>query len=56
MNRMRKAALGLVVVAPLVAGGFIAQERATQDGGRLLGQVLDLVQSRFVDSVDEAML
>jgi carboxyl-terminal processing protease len=56
MNRMRKAALGIIVVAPLVAGGFIAQERATQDGGRLLGQVLDLVQSRFVDSVDEAML
>ncbi len=56
MKRMRKAAIGLVIVAPLVAGGFIAQERATQDGGRLLGQVLDLVQSRFVDSVDEAML
>jgi carboxyl-terminal processing protease len=56
MNRFRKAALGVVVVAPLVVGGFVAQERATQDGGRLLGQVLDLVQSRFVDSVDQAML
>jgi carboxyl-terminal processing protease len=56
MNRFRKAALGLVVVAPLVAGGFIAQERATQDGGRLLGQVLDLVQSRYVDSIDESAL
>lgn len=56
MKPIRKLALGVVVVAPLVAGGFIAQERATQDGGRLLGQVLDLVQSRFVDSIDEAML
>jgi carboxyl-terminal processing protease len=56
MNRMRKLALGLVVVAPLAAGGFIAQERASQDGGRLLGQVLDLVQSRFVDSVAEGAL
>jgi hypothetical protein len=56
MKSIRKLALGVVVVAPLVAGGFIAQERATQDGGRLLGQVLDLVQSRFVDSIDEGML
>ena len=56
MNHFRKAALGIVVVAPLVAGAFVAQERATQDGGRLLGQVLDLVQSRFVDSIDAAML
>ncbi|MGQ0647386.1 MAG: S41 family peptidase [Gemmatimonadaceae bacterium] len=56
MNRIRKAALGLVVLAPLVVGGFIAQERATQDGGRLLGQVLDLVQTRYVDSIDGAML
>ncbi len=56
MNRMRKLALGLVVIAPLAAGGFIAQDRATQDGGRLLGQVLDLVQSRFVDSVSESLL
>lgn len=56
MKHMRKIALGLVVAAPLVAGGFVAQERATQDGGRLLGQVLDLVQSRYVDSVDEAAI
>ncbi len=56
MTKYRKVALGIVIVAPLVAGGFIAQERATQDGGRLLGQVLDLVQSRYVDSVDEAAL
>jgi carboxyl-terminal processing protease len=56
MNKYRKVALGIVAIAPLVAGGFIAQDRATQDGGRLLGQVLDLVQSRFVDSLDEGLL
>lgn len=56
MNRYRKAAIGFLVLAPLVTGGFIVQERATQDGGRLLGQVLDLVQSRFVDSISGAML
>ncbi len=56
MNRMRKFALAGVVVVPLVAGAFVAQERQTADGGRLFGQVLDLVQSRFVDSVDAAML
>ncbi len=56
MTHFRKLAIGLVVVAPLAAGAFVAQERATQDGGRLLGQVLDLVQSRFVDSVGETAL
>jgi carboxyl-terminal processing protease len=56
MTQFRKVALGLVFFAPLAVGGFIAQDRATQDGGRLLGQVLDLVQSRYVDSVDEAAL
>ena len=56
MNRIRRFALAGVIVAPLVAGGFIAQERATRDGGRLFGQVLDLVESRYVDSVDAAML
>ena len=56
MNRLRKLALSGVLLAPLVAGAFAVQERATADGGRLFGQVLDLVESRFVDSVDAAML
>ncbi|MGQ0765360.1 MAG: S41 family peptidase [Gemmatimonadota bacterium] len=56
MFRRRTYALALALAAPLVAGAFVAQERATRDGGRLLGQVLDLVQSRFVDSVDESAL
>ena len=56
MNRIRKFALAGVVVVPMVAGAFVVQERTTRDGGRLFGQVLDLVESRFVDSVDAAML
>lgn len=56
MKRFRWYALGIAVAAPLAAGAFVLQDRATQDGGRLLGQVLDLVQSRFVDSMPDADL
>lgn len=52
----RKLAIAGAVLVPLVAGAFVVQERATLDGGRLFGQVLDLVESRYVDSVDTAML
>jgi carboxyl-terminal processing protease len=52
----RKLAIFGAVLVPLVAGAFVVQERATLDGGRLFGQVLDLVESRYVDSVDTAML
>lgn len=56
MPRFRRVALIGVLLAPFVAGGFIVQERATRDGGRLFGQVLDLVSNRFVDSVNTADL
>lgn len=56
MTRIKKLAIGLAFVAPVVAGGFVVQDRASRDGGRLLGQVIDLVQSRFVDSIDDGML
>ena len=56
MNRTRTALLASLVAAPLVVGGFVFQERATADGARLFGQVLDLVSSRFVDTVDAATL
>ena len=42
------AALGAV---PLLAGGWIVQSRTTRDGAQLLGQVMDLVNNRFVDTV-----
>ena len=53
---MRKLAIAGLVLVPLVAGAFVVQDRAGVDGGRLFGQVLDLVESRYVDSVDAAML
>lgn len=56
MNRKRIVLLATTVAAPLLVGGFVVQERATADGARLFGQVLDLVSSRFVDTVGAATL
>ena len=56
MNRKRTALLASLVATPLLVGGFVFQERATADGARLFGQVLDLVSSRFVDTVDTGAL
>ncbi|HEX4934847.1 MAG TPA: S41 family peptidase, partial [Gemmatimonadaceae bacterium] len=53
--KKKLAILGAVLI-PLAAGAFVVQERASLDGGRLFGQVLDLVESRYVDSVDTALL
>ena len=54
-NRRKFALIGLITI-PLLAGGFVAQERSANDGARLLDQVLTIVSSRFVDSVDAAAL
>ena len=51
MTPLKKAALVGAILAPVVAGAFVYQDREVADGGRLFGQVLDLVQHRFVDSV-----
>src|SRR5687767_11752033 len=56
MNRTRTALVAGIIAAPLLAGGFVVQERATANGARLFGQVLDLVSSRFVDTVNATML
>ncbi|MBA2707232.1 MAG: S41 family peptidase [Gemmatimonadaceae bacterium] len=56
MSTRRKLALATLVAAPLLVGGFVAQERDTRDGARLLDQVLTIVSGRFVDSVDAAAL
>ncbi|MEO8192661.1 MAG: S41 family peptidase [Gemmatimonadales bacterium] len=56
MSNRRKLLLFGIVAAPLLAGGFIAQDKATADGARLLDQVLTIVSGRFVDSVDAAAL
>jgi carboxyl-terminal processing protease len=51
MTPLKKAVLAGAILVPFVAGAFMIQDREVADGGRLFGQVLDLVQHRFVDSV-----
>ena len=55
MQRRRTALLALAFL-PIVAGGFLIQDRATADGARVLEQVLSLVSQRFVDTVSSAAL
>lgn len=51
MPRRRFFALAALIVAPLVAGGFVVQERSALTSARLFDQVLSLVGERFVDSL-----
>jgi carboxyl-terminal processing protease len=51
----RKLLIGALAI-PLIAGGFMLQDRATRDGARLFDQVMSLVSDRFVDTVDNAAL
>jgi carboxyl-terminal processing protease len=56
MSNPRKISLIGLVLIPLLAGGFVMQQREEQDGARLLDQVLQIVSGRFVDSVGAATL
>jgi len=56
MSRFRKTMLFGLVLIPVMAGGFVFQQHETQQGARLLDQVLNIVSSRFVDTVDAATL
>ncbi len=56
MVNLRKLLVFGFVAAPLLAGGFVAQDRSAADGARLLDQVLNIVSNRFVDSVAAATL
>src|SRR5688572_26391713 len=56
MSNRRKLLLFGIAAAPVLAGGFVAQDRSATDGARLLDQVLNIVSGRFVDSVDAALL
>lgn len=56
MSNRRRFLLFGIIAAPLIAGGFVAQDRPATDGARLLDQVLTIVSGRFVDSVDAAVL
>ncbi len=51
MHRRLRTALLAAVIVPLVAGGFVLQERENRDGARLFDQVIGLVSQRFVDTV-----
>lgn len=52
----RRFALVAFALLPVLAGGFLVQDRAAADGGKLLNQVFDLVSSRFVDTVGTGAL
>ena len=56
MSNPRKISLIGLVLIPLLAGGFVMQQREEQDGARLLDQVLQIVSGRFIDSVGAASL
>ena len=56
MRPSRRTALIGVLLLPALAGAFVIRDRASREGGRLFAQVLDLVNARFVDSVDAADL
>jgi len=56
MSRSRKSLLVGLAFIPLLAGGFAFQQQSSQEGARLLDQVLNIVSSRFVDTVDAATL
>ena len=54
--RRRFALASVAILLPVVAGGFLVQDRATAANAELLQQVMGLVSNRFVDTVSEAAL
>ncbi len=56
MFRPRRFAIAGLVLVPVLAGGFMIQERATRDGAVLFDQVIGLVSQRFVDTVSAGAL
>jgi carboxyl-terminal processing protease len=52
----RSAALVGLLLVPVLAGGFVWQERATRDGARLFDQVVSLIGGQFVDTLSTAEL
>lgn len=55
MHRRRRAAIAVIILVPLLAGGFVLQERS-REGARLFNQVLSLVSERFVDTLNTETL
>ncbi len=51
MNRYRTPLTAVLLVIPIVAGGFLLQEPPLRVGARLLSQVTTLVERNYVDSL-----
>src|SRR5215207_8822475 len=56
MLRPRTAAVASLLLIPLVAGGFFLQKSPPQGTPRLFDQVITLVASRYVDSLQGAAI
>ena len=56
LTRSKKAVLAVAILAPLVVGGFVIQERSAQSGMRLFQQVVAIVNDRYVDSISVGAL
>jgi carboxyl-terminal processing protease len=55
-QRFRRLAIASLILVPLLASGFILQSRSGQDEQVVFNQVVQLVSSRYVDTVDRAAL
>ena len=51
MPRFRTAAAAMLLVVPIVAGGFLLQEAPTRANAELFDQVMSLVRNQYVDSI-----
>jgi carboxyl-terminal processing protease len=56
MPNLRRIALIVAIALPVVAGGWVLQDRPTRDSARLFDQVLSLVSDRFVDTLQSPAL
>jgi carboxyl-terminal processing protease len=54
--RFRKLAVVAALAVPMAAGAFVYQQRDTRESARLLEQVMQLVSSRYVDTLGAAQL
>ncbi len=56
MYRPRTAAVASILLIPMVAGGFLLAETPSRATPRLFDQVLSIVASRYVDSLQSAAI
>ena len=56
MSRFRTATVTTLLLVPIVAGGFLLQEKPTRANARLFDQVLNIVSTSFVDSLKDTQI